>query len=106
MSFAGPSNRTGGHGPSRTSAKEETRMADYVTVATLALPPGNDPDDRDERLERAEGLAGAVREYSDVFATDPGGDPEVVHRFARMLLALEEFELAGLCPEQRLEREG
>ena len=36
---------------------------------------------------------------------DPGGDPEVVHRFARMLLAVEEFELAGLCPEQRLERQ-
>ena len=36
---------------------------------------------------------------------DPGGDPEVVHRSARMLLALEEFELACLCPEQRIERQ-
>jgi hypothetical protein len=40
-----------------------------------------------------------------VFEVDPGGDPEVVHRFARMLLALEDFELACLCPEQQLERQ-
>ena len=60
---------------------------------------------RTERLEKAEGLAAAVRLYAEVFEADPGGDPEVVHRFARMLLALEEFELACLCPEQRLERE-
>jgi hypothetical protein len=78
-------------------------LADYVTVATLALPPpGDDPA---ERLEKAEGLAAAVRLYAEVFEADPGGDPEVVHRFARMLLALEEFELACLCPEQRIERE-
>jgi hypothetical protein len=82
--------------------EEERRLADYVTVAMLALPPGDEPD---ERLERAEGLAVAVWEYAEVFAADPGGDPEAVHRFARMLLALEEFELAGLCPEQRLERQ-
>jgi hypothetical protein len=74
-----------------------------VTVATLALPPpGDDPA---ERLEKAEDLAAAVRRYAEVFEADPGGDPEVVHRFARMLLALEEFDLAGLCPEQRLERQ-
>jgi hypothetical protein len=73
-----------------------------VTVATLVLaPPG---DDRLERLEKAEGLAAAVGAYAGAFVQDPGGDPEVVHRFARMLLALEQFELAGLCPEQRLER--
>jgi hypothetical protein len=74
-----------------------------VTVATLVLPPPE--DDRAERLEKAEGLAAAVGAYAEVFVGDPGGDPEVVHRFARMLLALEEFELACLCPEQRLERE-
>ena len=74
-----------------------------MTVATLALPPpGNDSE---ERLEKAEGLAAAVSLYAEVFEADPGGDPEVVHRFARMLLALEEFELACLCPEQRIERE-
>jgi len=78
-------------------------VADYVTVATLVLPPPE--DDRAERLEKAEALAAAVGAYAEVFLEDPGGDPEVVHRFARMLLALEEFELAGLCPEQRFERE-
>src|SRR5262249_42881022 len=95
--------RTGGNGPSRTSAREDRHLADYVTVATLALPPpGDDPA---ERLEKAEGVAAAVRAFAEVFVDDPGGDPEVVHRFARMLLALKEFELAGLCPEQRLERQ-
>jgi hypothetical protein len=83
--------------------RRRRRLADYVTVATLALPPpGNDSD---ERLEKAEGLAAAVRLYAEVFEADPGGDPEVVHRFARMLLALEDFELAGLCLEQQLERQ-
>jgi hypothetical protein len=80
------------------------RLADYVTVATLVLPLPGDDDDSEERLEKAEGLAAAVRLYAEVFEADPGGDPEVVHRFARMLLALEEFELVCLCPEQRLER--
>jgi len=79
-------------------------MADYVTVAALVLPPA-EGDDRAERLDKAEGLAAAVGAYAEVFVEDPGGDPEVVHRFARMLLALEEFELACLCPVQRLERE-
>ena len=78
-------------------------MADYVTVATLTLP--RPEDDWAERLEKAEGVAVAVRAFAEVFVEDPAGDPEVVHRFARMLLALEEFELAGLCPEQRLERQ-
>jgi hypothetical protein len=77
-----------------------------VTVATLVLPPPGDDGDSDGEglLEKAEGLAAAVRLYAEVFEADPGGDPEVVHRFARMLLALEEFELVCLCPEQRLER--
>jgi hypothetical protein len=57
-------------------------------------PPGNDSE---ECLEKAEGLAAAVRLYAEVFEADPGGDSEVSHRFARTLLALEEFELAGLC---------
>jgi hypothetical protein len=78
-------------------------LADYVTVATLALPLPE--DDSAELLQKAKELAAAVQRYEDVFEADPGGDPEVVHRFARMLLALEEFELAGLCPEQRLERQ-
>ena len=63
-----------------------------MTVGTLALPPpGDDP---------AEGrvLAGAVRLYAEMFEADPGDDPEVVHRFARMLLALEDFELARPPP--------
>jgi hypothetical protein len=79
-------------------------LADYVTVATLVLPPP-EVDNRAERLEKAESLAAAVEAYTEVFVEDPGGDPEVVHRFARMLLALEEFDLAGLCPEQRTERQ-
>jgi hypothetical protein len=95
--------RERGNGPSRTSARKERRLADYVTVATLVLPPPG--DDRAECLEKAEGLAAAVAAYAEVFVEDPVGDPEVVHRFARMLLALEEFEIAGLCPEQRLERQ-
>jgi hypothetical protein len=83
--------------------RRRRRLADYVTVATLALPPpGNDSE---ERLEKAEGLAEAVHLYAEVLEVDPGSDSEVVHRFARMLLALEEFEPAGLCPEEQLERQ-
>jgi len=106
MPFAPPVGcRTGGRTvlPARQREEERT-LADYVTVATLVLPPP-EGDDRAERLEKAEGLAAAVGAYAEVFVEDPGGDPEVVHRFARMLLALEEFDLACLCPVQRLERE-
>src|SRR5262245_57224349 len=103
MPFARRTARTEGERSSRTSAREERRLADYVTVAALVLPPPG--DDGAERLEKAEGLAAAVAAYAEVFVEDPGGDPEVVHRFARMLLALEEFELACLCPEQRIERQ-
>jgi hypothetical protein len=92
--------------PSRTSEGGETPLADYVTVAALVLPPPEPGgDDRAERLEKAEGLAAAIGAYAEVFVEDPGGDPEVVHRFARMLLALEEFELACLCQAQRIERQ-
>jgi hypothetical protein len=83
-----------------SSAREKRRLADYVIVATLALPPpGDDPA---ERLEKAEDCAAAVRLYVELFEANAGGDPEVLHRFARMLLALEEFDLAWLCPEQRI----
>src|SRR5262249_39253520 len=87
------------HGPLR----RRRRLADYVTVATLALQPAG--DDSAESLVKAEGLAATVRLYAEGFEAGLAGGPEVVRRFARMLLALEEFELAGLCPEQRIERE-
>jgi hypothetical protein len=73
--------RTGGNGSFPDRSRRRRRLADYVTVATPAFPPrGNDSE---ERLEKAEGLAAAVRLYAEVFEVDPGGDPEVVHRFAR-----------------------
>src|SRR5215475_5633765 len=104
MPVAPPRFRPGGELSFPHVKREEKPLADYVTVAALVLPP-REGDDRAERLEKADGLAAAVGAYAEAFVEDPGGDPEVVHRFARMLLALEEFELACLCPEQRLERE-
>jgi len=106
MPFAGPSEPYGRGECSlpHVIEREEERLADYVTVAALVLPP-REGDDRAERLEKADDLAAAVGAYAEVFVEDPGGDPEVVHRSARMLLALEEFELACLCQEQRIERQ-